>query len=130
MTCVLVEPRAETRRSRLTQAGRWLTATREGKGLTQRALAAAIDRSPQVVSTYERGLVQVPDDTAEAIALALGRPLSEVRAKLGLYVTEADLESDRNTLRLPPGVELTDQQRESLHRIVDAFIDSVTADDR
>lgn len=130
MTCVLVEAGRETRRDRLMRAGLWLTSAREAKGLTQRALAAAIERSPQVVSTYERGVVQVPDDTAEALARALGRSTAETRAGLGLFVSETDLEQERNTLRLPPGVELTDQQRQSLHRIVDAFIDSVTRDDR
>jgi transcriptional regulator with XRE-family HTH domain len=130
MTCVLVEPRGDTRRDRLLRAGRWLTAARERRGLTQRALAAAIERSPQVVSTYERGLVQVPDDTAELLAAALGLSLGETRANLGLYVPEGDGTDDRHMLRLPPGVELTDQQRKSLHRIVDAFIESVRPDDR
>ena len=125
MRCVLMEPRAETRRERLVRAGRWLAEARENKGLTGRAMAAQLGVSPQVLSSYERGMVQVPDDRAAQIAAVLGLGPSETREGLGLFASPGAPKDDQSVVWLPKDVELSPKQRRALNRIVDAFIDSV-----
>ena len=104
MTCVLVDREVGSKRERLLRAGKWLAEARMSRGLTQRAMAAKMGCSPQVLSTYERGLVQVPDDRAAAVADVLQLDVGHVRVELGLYVTAADRER-RGVLRLPRGVK-------------------------
>lgn len=106
----------------------WLSEARRRRGLTQRALAKAVNRAPQVISTYERGLARVPDDVAAALTGVLRLDEGEVRRGLGLYVPVRDGDSGGaggDTIRLPPGAVLTAKQRRALDALLDAFLDDL-----
>lgn len=133
-------PRREELRRR--SARSWLAQERERRGLLQRPLAAQLGVSQQAYSGYENGRTRVPDDVAARLAELWDIEEMELRAHLGLHVPadvagrerpEPDLMWPDTAIRLPKGVKLTDlepHEQAALEKIVDAFIDSVRADDR
>lgn len=78
------------RRTRLIEAGAWLRAQRERRGISPADFAAAIGVNRGQISNYELGKNAVDDDRAEIIAEVLRMPVLEVRAGLGLWVPEDD----------------------------------------
>jgi transcriptional regulator with XRE-family HTH domain len=109
---------------------RWLVEQRELRGWLQREFAERLNVSQQSLSGYERGAYRIPEDVAEQIALVLEIPYVEVRARLGMYVPEAELEQihDREVIRLPAGVHLTSVQRRALQALIDAFVETSSVD--
>ncbi|MEA1648413.1 helix-turn-helix transcriptional regulator [Nitrospirillum sp. BR 11164] len=61
-----------------------IKAIRKRRGLSQEALAALIDRSPDAISNLERGVSTPAYDTLDLLAKGLGVPLAE------FFVEEGD----------------------------------------
>ena len=70
----------DSRRDELRRLGERVREQRRVRGLTQEALAEALDLSVAYVSLIERGGRNPPYTTVEAIARALGLPASRMVA--------------------------------------------------
>lgn len=75
-------------RERLVEAGEWLKATRQEKGMSVRQLAAEIDVATQVIYDWQNGKNAVSEDNAAKIAQAFEMDLIQVRRNLGLWVPD------------------------------------------
>ncbi|GAA2298564.1 hypothetical protein GCM10010402_66490 [Actinomadura luteofluorescens] len=82
---------SEDRRDRLARAGAWLRDQREQRGITSQAeLARRLGWDRSLVSNYEIGKTEMPDDRAEQLAEFLGLDIITVRRGLGLWVPRSD----------------------------------------
>lgn len=78
---------SEEKRARLIQAGRWLREQRERRGITSQAeLARRLGWDKSLISNYESGKTEIPDDRAEDLAEFLGIDIITFRSKFGLWV--------------------------------------------
>lgn len=68
--------------------GRWITATREERGLKQAALARALGVTRSTITGYEDGRTGVAEWRVPELARALGRSVTETRRALGFYVPD------------------------------------------
>lgn len=94
---------SDDRRARLAKAGEWLRAARARRYPKAADFARDLDISTSLLSRYETGGSEVPDDKAERIAQALGLDIIEVRRNLGLWVPAGD-----------PPAEMTDEEHEAI----------------
>jgi transcriptional regulator with XRE-family HTH domain len=120
----------------------WLRRERERRNMLQGALAKRLGVSQQSLSHYENGKVRIPDEIAAKVARLWNLSEIDVRRALGMYVPEQlrgreplppEPSFPEDALRLPKGVKLTDlepHEQLALEKIVDAFIESVRADER
>ncbi|WP_242338167.1 MULTISPECIES: helix-turn-helix domain-containing protein [Anaeromyxobacter] len=74
------KPQRDPRREELRRLGERVREERRSRGLTQEALAEALDLSVAYVSLIERGGRNPPYTTVVAIARALGVPASRMVA--------------------------------------------------
>lgn len=122
---------SDDKRDRLIKAGQWLRDQRQRRGFRSAAeFARALGIDKGLVSNYETGRSEVPDDRAERIADVLGLDEIHVRRHLGLWVpkidpmTRAEAMLDENERLAAEIRELADRER----RAVEAFIAELRKD--
>jgi DNA-binding XRE family transcriptional regulator len=72
---------------------------RRNRGYGQKQLALLLDRSPQTISLYERGVVMPPLKTALLLEIVLGARVSDLYLDLYRQMEQVAL---RRASRLPP----------------------------
>lgn len=78
----------DNRRERLARAGAWLRDARSRRYPKAVDFAEAIGIERSLLSRYETGVSEVPDERAQAIAEALGLDIITVRRGLGKWIPE------------------------------------------
>jgi transcriptional regulator with XRE-family HTH domain len=125
-----------SKRERQEQAGRWLRAERERRGLrTTGALARLMGVSDSLISRIETGATAATNERAEQIAEALGMDEIEVRRNLGLWVPkkarssmdEAEAMMDENERLI---AEIVENARRAGKREKQAVLDLLKASNR
>src|SRR5690625_185474 len=82
---------ANEQRPTLNERGAWLREARIEAGYTVQAdFARALDIDKSLLSNYETGKSRPSDGIAARIAIALQRPVIEVRRNLGMWVPDGD----------------------------------------
>lgn len=118
------------RRERLARAGAWLRKARARRYPKAVDFARAIGIERSLLSRYETGSSEVPDERAERIAEALGLDIITVRRNLGLWVPESSIgraemlmdQNERMAADLVARVQrLNERKRQAVEEVVRAF---------
>lgn len=131
MPCDTVGMTSEDPRERRAKAGQWLRDRRQRAGYrTAAEFARALGIDKGLVSNYETGRSDVPDDRAERIAEVLGIDIITVRRHFGLWVPKEAAGSvmDRTEAMLDENERLAREIRELAareRRAVEAFIEAL-----
>lgn len=120
------------RRERLARAGAWLREARSRRYPKAVDFARALGIERSLLSRYETGASEVPDDRAEGIAEVLGIDIITVRRNLGLWVPKspmgrAEMMMDQNERMAADLVarvrRLNERKRQAVEEVVRAFED-------
>lgn len=129
MPCDTVGMTSEDPRERRAKAGQWLRDQRQRRGYrTAAEFARALGIDKGLVSNYETGRSEVPDDRAERIAEVLGLDILTVRRHFGLWVPKETGPMDRAEQDLDENERLAAEIRELAareRRAVEAFIEAL-----
>lgn len=127
---------ADERRERLARAGAWLRAARSRRYPKAVDFARALGIDGSLLSRYETGASEVPDERAEQIAKVLKMDIITVRRNLGLWVPEATGPMDRaeaimdeNERVLESIKSLGRRERKAVEQMIDTLAEDPSADD-
>ena len=133
MSCDTVGMSSEDPRERRARAGQWLRDQRQRRGYrTAAEFARALGIDKGLVSNYEVGRSDVPDDRANRIADVLGIDILTVRRNLGLWVPRdagpmdrAERDLDENERLVAEILKLPPREQETARAAVKALVEAL-----
>lgn len=117
MLCNTCGMGVDERRERLARAGAWLREARSRRYPKAVDFARALGIERSLLSRYETGASEVPDERAETIARVLGIDIITVRRNLGLWVPDERSPMDQAEAMMDENERLVAELLERVRRL-------------